>query len=277
MTYTIIYDKLIQKAKDRIVEGYTERHHIIPKCLGGSNDSTNLIRLTGREHYIAHLLLWKIHSHNYKLMHAFKMMCTCDNNGKRLLFKSSRFYEKARKEHSEHCKNRPLETRQKISKALKGRKQTKEFIEKRANKIRGLKRSEEQKQAMSQRMLKAIACGEFEPNIKGLRSHIKGEFVHSDASKRKMSKNRSGKSYEEIYGTEQAAFLRESKKQNTGNKNPNYRELDTTLVKSLLDEGKTIQEIKLIVKAPYITIVNKFKQRYEISITDYRTRINTRN
>lgn len=40
---------------------YFETHHILPKCLGGNNDPINLILLTGREHFIAHKLLWKIH------------------------------------------------------------------------------------------------------------------------------------------------------------------------------------------------------------------------
>jgi len=36
---------------------YLERHHIIPKSLGGSNDENNLVNLTAREHYICHQLL----------------------------------------------------------------------------------------------------------------------------------------------------------------------------------------------------------------------------
>lgn len=39
-----------------------ERHHIIPKSMGGSDDVSNMIAFTPREHYIAHLIL----------MHAFK-------------------------------------------------------------------------------------------------------------------------------------------------------------------------------------------------------------
>lgn len=39
---------------------YYEKHHIIPKCLGGSNNKTNIIKLTAREHFICHLLLTKM-------------------------------------------------------------------------------------------------------------------------------------------------------------------------------------------------------------------------
>lgn len=41
------------------VEG--EVHHIIPRSMGGTNDKTNLVKLTYREHFLAHLLLYKIH------------------------------------------------------------------------------------------------------------------------------------------------------------------------------------------------------------------------
>ena len=45
----------------RILNGYTEKHHILPVCMGGSNVKANLVRLTAREHFIAHWLLYKIH------------------------------------------------------------------------------------------------------------------------------------------------------------------------------------------------------------------------
>lgn len=63
MDYEKIYNDLIEKAKSSIcVEGgYFEKHHIIPKSLGGTNDASNLVKLTARQHYIAHLLLYKIY------------------------------------------------------------------------------------------------------------------------------------------------------------------------------------------------------------------------
>ena len=36
---------------------YQEKHHIIPKTMGGTNDSSNLIYLYAQEHYYAHKLL----------------------------------------------------------------------------------------------------------------------------------------------------------------------------------------------------------------------------
>ena len=54
--------------------GYTEKHHIIPKCIGGNDCKNNLVMLTPEEHYLAHQLLVKIYPNNTKLVFAAKMM-----------------------------------------------------------------------------------------------------------------------------------------------------------------------------------------------------------
>ena len=64
MNYQRIYNNLINKRISSTPEGYVERHHIIPKSIGGSNDSDNLVALTAREHFIAHLLLSKMFPEN---------------------------------------------------------------------------------------------------------------------------------------------------------------------------------------------------------------------
>lgn len=58
--YTKIYYQIIDRARNRVLNEYTERHHIIPKSLGGTDDICNLVNLTPREHYICHLLLTKM-------------------------------------------------------------------------------------------------------------------------------------------------------------------------------------------------------------------------
>lgn len=74
MNYQKIYDSLIQRSKIRTLSGYSELHHIIPKCMGGSDDNHNLARLTPEEHYLAHQLLIRIHPLNTKLIYAAAMM-----------------------------------------------------------------------------------------------------------------------------------------------------------------------------------------------------------
>tara|TARA_R110000868_G_scaffold67776_1_gene200837 strand:+ start:134 stop:805 length:672 start_codon:yes stop_codon:yes gene_type:complete len=75
MDYLKHYNKLVQRSQARIdSELYVESHHIIPRCLGGSDSPSNLVNLTPEEHYVAHQLLVKLHPTNSKLYHAANMM-----------------------------------------------------------------------------------------------------------------------------------------------------------------------------------------------------------
>lgn len=63
MNYKRIYFQIISYRKQNPLtkeDGYIEYHHIIPRSLGGSDDESNLVALTAREHYIVHVLLYKI-------------------------------------------------------------------------------------------------------------------------------------------------------------------------------------------------------------------------
>jgi hypothetical protein len=58
--YTKIYYEIINLARSRSLTGYFEKHHVIPKSLGGANDQENIVKLTAREHFICHRLLVKM-------------------------------------------------------------------------------------------------------------------------------------------------------------------------------------------------------------------------
>lgn len=75
MNYEGVYQRLIDKARARGLarsSGY-DIHHIIPKSMGGTNEKDNLIKVTPKEHYIAHVLLYKIHGTD-KTMFAINRM-----------------------------------------------------------------------------------------------------------------------------------------------------------------------------------------------------------
>ena len=77
MNYQKIYDNLIKKRLENPPTEKFEQHHIVPKSLGGSNDKENIVKLTLREHYIAHLLLCRIHrktQNYYPMLRALNMM-----------------------------------------------------------------------------------------------------------------------------------------------------------------------------------------------------------
>lgn len=103
--YLVRYERLISHFRNLCLDGYTETHHIQPKCLGGTNDKSNLVRLTAKAHYVAHHLLHKAYPENRKLAYAFGMMLCTNSLQERKL--TARMYEVSRKA---------------ISKAAKGRK-----------------------------------------------------------------------------------------------------------------------------------------------------------
>jgi hypothetical protein len=74
MNYQAHYDRLMWRAQNRVLSGYSERHHIVPRCLGGSKHPDNVVRLTPEEHYIAHQLLVKLHPENFRLVWAAAAM-----------------------------------------------------------------------------------------------------------------------------------------------------------------------------------------------------------
>ena len=76
MNYEKIYNKIINNARlNNNVNGkYYEVHHILPKCLGGTDDNDNLVNLTLKEHYICHELLCNIYPDNKSIAHAYWMM-----------------------------------------------------------------------------------------------------------------------------------------------------------------------------------------------------------
>ena len=93
-------------------EEYHERHHITPKCMGGTDNNDNLIDLYAHEHFIAHKLLAQENSDNTRLVYAWWMMAhvKSDNQQREI---TPEEYEIARKAFSKmHSKV--------ISKALKG-------------------------------------------------------------------------------------------------------------------------------------------------------------
>ena len=80
MNYKKHYDILITRIRNRILEGYVEKHHIIPKCLGGSDDPDNIAILTPEEHFLAHQLLVKMYPNSPPLASAAVIMTTHHTN-----------------------------------------------------------------------------------------------------------------------------------------------------------------------------------------------------
>ena len=110
--YTIWYYSIINNAKNRIIDDYTESHHIIPKSFyiekssngwisGNADDPENLVKLTAREHLICHRLLQKMTTGvaKSKMNSSAWLMATVFVKNKRVKI-TSRVYEYIRKEHA---------------------------------------------------------------------------------------------------------------------------------------------------------------------------------
>ena len=99
MDYRRIHDNIIDQAKNRVPIGYTENHHIIPKCIGGCNSKSNLVRLTAKEHFIIHKLLVEIYPEQPRLIYAAFMMANTKSN-KRNYRIGSNEYKRLKEAHS---------------------------------------------------------------------------------------------------------------------------------------------------------------------------------
>jgi hypothetical protein len=101
--YTRWYNHIVERARYRIIEDYTETHHIKPRSLGGSDEIDNLVALTAREHFICHWLLTKMTTgeDRYKMLNALRMMRAEKHGQQRYETKiTARVYENIKQEYA---------------------------------------------------------------------------------------------------------------------------------------------------------------------------------
>ena len=109
--YSRWYNTIIKRAQTRTITGYVEKHHIIPKSLGGSNAKSNIVSLTAREHFICHMLLPKMVDgiQRQKMIHAWWAMATLKKDCQDRYQLNSLQYESVRQEYSKYfSKNNPM-------------------------------------------------------------------------------------------------------------------------------------------------------------------------
>lgn len=95
MNYQRHYNTLIERARYREAVGYVERHHVVPRCMGGGDEKSNIVALTPEEHFVAHQLLVRIHPETKGLAIAVWRMTFGKNH------ESSKRYGWLRRKHSE--------------------------------------------------------------------------------------------------------------------------------------------------------------------------------
>lgn len=173
MNYKRIYFEIIlNRVNNPLQEDvYGQKHHVLPKSLYPQYAKTkaNIVKLTYREHYICHWLLTKIKPCR-QMINAFWRMNCC----KKDLYFNSYAYSKIRQNFIDLKKGSHLsqDTKEKMSKSLKGRKFTKEHC---------LKISEANK--------KRIVSNDTKQKISAANTGRK----HSEQSKEKISKAGKGR------------------------------------------------------------------------------------
>lgn len=174
------HDAIIERARTRgPVDGYIEKHHVIPKSMGGTKESGNLVALTFREHFLVHWLLTKfVDQYNcYKMLMALFRMGQDHLRPERLV--AGWQYARARKAARERIVSE--ETKRKASTTMKAR---------------GYRPTEEMKRHLSElNMGNTIWVGK----------------KHTDASKQKMRTAKLGKKQSPEH-IENAAATRRGKK-----------------------------------------------------------------
>jgi hypothetical protein len=203
MDYQKHYNLLIERAKSRLLEGYSERHHIVPRCMGGSDDPDNLVRLTPEEHFVAHQLLVKIYPGHHGLICAVIKM----TGGYR---RSNKVYgwlrTKLSKTMSVFMKGRQVGDKNGMY--GQGHK-----VEGTKNGMYGKTHSEETIDKIKEKRKKQINIG------------MEGRS-HTNESRKKISEAvrnnhpTKGKTYEEAYGEEKARELRKSRSESNKNRQP---------------------------------------------------------
>ena len=106
MNYEEIYSKIISRAKEanreKGVETYYEKHHIVPRCIGGSNEKSNMVLLTAKEHFLCHKILTYIYKESKQLAFAFIAICNVRNKGQVHRYTpTSREYQQAKQHYGQ--------------------------------------------------------------------------------------------------------------------------------------------------------------------------------
>lgn len=200
----IQYDDIIRSAKSRgldktAVSYYTEKHHIVPRCLNGSDEDSNLVLLSYKEHIIVHMLLYSIYPDNRDLFLSFSLLVQLDpREGLLDLSVSLDYLEDLKITRSEFMRGEknPMKNPEisvKVSAAKKGKEGS----------FKGHHHSEETKKILSQRTKDLGWTGDKHPMF--------GKH-HTQETKDKISKANKGKSLGQKLSEKHKRSISEGKK-----------------------------------------------------------------
>lgn len=208
MNYRKNYVRLMKRARDRICPNtYLESHHVFPVSIFGKNNF--IVKLTAREHYIAHLLLWKDFQKRYgdKSPNTFKMakavaLMSGQVHGSSRLYSIARTNLSKAMKGNQNTKGRRAtdEERKEISERNKGNKYglgrivSRETKEKQSASMKGRRKSDETRAKISAaKKGKSVGVGrtlsqetkdKIAASLRGRKSSKKGQKMSEDFRKK---------------------------------------------------------------------------------------------
>ena len=211
VTYTEFIQNILN-TRGRFACGneYHEQHHIIPRCLGGTDEEDNLIDLFAREHFIAHKMLAEENPDNKKLILAWHIMTNVKTKKQQRYEVTPEEYEEARIAYSQIMigENNPSKsetTRRKKSEAIKGEK----------NHNYGKPRSESTRKKISEahkgKIVSEETCKRISASKTGKNNPSYGKH-RSDECRKKMSESAKARRTEEWRKKHQGANNPSAKK-----------------------------------------------------------------
>ncbi len=164
-----------------------------------------------------------------------------------------------------------------------------EAIKKTASKKRGVSLSEEHKKhisegnkgiskPLSEKTKEQIRKTNKEKGIKpppqfwgtdGYNDHPMLNKHHTEEAKEQMSKWRSGKTYERIYGKEKAEELKKERSSRWKGNKIRFKQVDLELAENLLKDGKNFREVANKLGISITTFNYKFREKYNITPYQY--------
>ena len=208
MNYEAHYDRLISRARTRVNTGYVEVHHVLPRCMGGTNDPNNLVALTAEEHFVAHQLLCKMHPTIRGLAFAAQVM-TASIAGPRV---GNKLFGWLRRRYAQAQKGRPKSAQERANIAEAGRNRkprvfseqaranmlAARILDQKARKESGLAKAIGQKTSDTRRKNGSYVVSAEQRRKIGLAGlgrapHNKGKVGVSDVTRAKMREAKLGK------------------------------------------------------------------------------------
>lgn len=276
MNYQNIYNSIIEKYKNQNLQKgqgiYLETHHIIPKCIGGTEEKSNLVNLPPKAHFICHILLPKIYKNDiekykklYNALFAISVLNTNLMNREKL---NSKKYEKIRSGLKWIRKGRKNteETKRKCSLALKGKipwnkgltKETSPIVAEMSKKIgrKGRIVTAEHRKHLSEALRKSDKKRGKNNHWYGTHGPMGGK-KHKQETIEKMRKINTGKN-NHFFGKKhtQETRLINSQKVKEKWKDPEYRK---KIIKSLKTKVKCVETGIIYASANIATRMTKIK------------------